>query len=191
MSSGSERRVPGVDPDTLVAVGVIRRAHGVRGEASVELLTDSASRFDELERVYLVDPARARVVESAVLASRPHKERALVLLNGLGSPEEIARFRDWTIEVPEDEARELDENEYFIHDLVGLDVIDREGAALGRVIDVLEGAAQVLLRIEHPAGGRFEIPFVEALCPEVDLDSGRITVELPEGLVDLNREETR
>jgi 16S rRNA processing protein RimM len=183
--------VPGVSPDTLVAVGVLRRSHGVRGEASVELLTDSVSRFDELDRVFLVDPHRKNVLELRVRAVRPHKDRALVLLEGFDSPEDVSRFRDWTIEIPEDEARELEENEFFLHDLVGLEVVDTEGRALGRVVDALEGVAQVLLRVEASGGHAFEVPFVDALCPDVDLEKGRLTVDLPAGLVDLNREGPR
>jgi len=188
VSSGSERRVHGVDPDSLVGVGVLRRSHGVRGEVSVELLTDSVSRFEELDRVFLVAPDRNKVIESRILAVRPHKDRALVLLDGIDSPEQVGPYRDWTIEVPEDEARELDENEFFLHDLVGLEVVDTSGASLGKVVEALEGVAQILLRIETRDGYRFEVPFVEALCPDVDLEAGRMTVDLPEGLVELNRE---
>jgi 16S rRNA processing protein RimM len=188
VSSGSDRRTPGVDTDSTVAVGVIRRSHGVRGEASVELLTDSASRFEELDRVFLVDPKRETVLDAAVVSARPHGERALVRLAGIDSPEDVSRFRNWTIEIPEHEARALDENEFFLHDLIGLDVVDRDGKAIGRVVDVIEGVAQLLLRVETEPGPRFDIPFVEALCPEVDLDQGRLTVDLPEGLIELNRE---
>ena len=188
MSSGSDHRAPGADPATLVAVGVMRRSHGVRGEVSVALLTDSVSRFDELDRVYLVDPERTKVIESAVRAVRPHNDRVLLLLEGIESPEEVARYRDWTIEVPEDEARELDENEYFLHDLIGLDVRDMSGERLGKVVDAVEAVAQILLRVETGDGHRFEVPFVKALCPEVDLENGCLTVDLPEGLIDLNRE---
>lgn len=191
MSSRSDRRVPGVDPDSLVAVGILRRSHGVRGEVSVELLTDSVSRFDELDRVFLVDPSRKNVVESAVRAVRPHQDRALVRLDGIDSPEEVGRFREWTIEIPQVEARELEENEFFLHDLVGLRVVDTDGRTLGRVVDALEGVAQVLLCIETPEGHTFEVPFVDALCPDVDLESGRLTVDLPAGLIELNREAPR
>lgn len=186
MPSGSQRRAIGVDPDKLIAVGVIRRAHGVRGEASVELLTDGASRFEELRRVFLVHPDRERVVESSIQSSRPHRDRALVKLEGIESPEAIGPFRDWTIEVPEGETRELDEDEFFLHDLVGLAVVDTEGKPIGTVIEALEGVAQVLLRIERPQGNRFEVPFVKALCPDVDLERGTLVVALPEGLIDLN-----
>lgn len=187
MSSGSDRRAPGVDPDSLVAVGVIRRSHGVKGEASVELLTDSISRLEELQRVFLVDPSRSKLVESAVRAVRGHKERALVLLEGLESPEEVSLHRDWTIEIPQSESRELDAGEYFLHDLVGLEVFDGAAVRLGVVVDVAEGVAQILLRVESGDGQRFDVPFVRALCPEVDLEARRLIVDLPDGLIDLNR----
>ncbi len=187
MPSGSDHTGSAVNPDTLVAVGVIRRAHGVRGEASVELLTDERTRFEELDRVFLVDPKRMQVVPSRVLGARSHQERVLVALEGIGSPEEVGLHRDWTIEIPEDEARALEVDEFFLHDLVGLAVHDINGDRIGVVVDTLEGVAQLRLRVEAADGGRFEIPFVKALCVDVDLDRGRLVVDLPEGLVDLNR----
>lgn len=172
------------DPETLIAVGIVRKAHGVRGEASVESLTASLDRFSALDHVWLVSPDRDQVIGTRVVSARPHGERALVRLEEITSPERVREFHNWTIEVPESDARELEENEYFLHDLEGLAAVDPQGQVIGTVSEVQETAAGILLVISQ--GKRtFDVPFVEALCTEVDLDSRTITMDLPEGLIDL------
>ena len=185
MPSGNDSDSTTVDVDSLVAVGQIRRAHGVRGDASVQLLTDSVERLSELDHVFLVDPSRESIEQTRIADVRPHKDFALVRLAGIDSPEALASYRSWTIEIPEEETRELDEDEFFLHDLDGLEVFDESGRSLGKVVAISEGVAQLLLTIEGKQG-RFQVPFVEALCPTVDLEERKIVVSLPEGLIELN-----
>ena len=80
-----------------IAVGVIRRAHGVRGEASVEPWTDSALRFTELEAVTLVSPDESSTREARIESVREHGERALVKFAGVESPEEVQTLQNWTV----------------------------------------------------------------------------------------------
>jgi 16S rRNA processing protein RimM len=174
-----------VDLERLISVGVIRRPHGVRGEASVELLTDDPERFSSLDRVFLVAPDRSRSVVSRIEAARSHHDRALVKLQAIDSPEALAEYRDWSIELPEDEARKLDDGEYFLHDLMGMDVVDVSGRSIGRVTEILQGFGQTLLRIRKPRGGSFDMPFASAYCIEIDIPGKRLVVELPGGLEDL------
>ena len=137
--------------DELIAVGIIRKAHGVRGEASVESLTESLDRFAQLRSVWLVSPDRARVIEAHVKAARPHGERALLLFEEISSPEKLRDFQNWTIEVPPSDARELDEDEYFIHDLIGLNVIEAD-TRLGIVDDAFDVPGGLLLSVRRDDG---------------------------------------
>ena len=167
-------------PDRI-AVGIIRKPHGVRGEASVEPWTDSPGRFEELTRVTLVSPDEASTRSVTIESSRAHAGRALVKFAEIGTPEEIADLRDWTIEIEESEARKLEENEYFLHDLVGLTLVDADGRERGKVVDTEEGAGGVLLNVERD-GRRFDVPFAAEICTDIDLARKRIVVNLPEGL---------
>jgi 16S rRNA processing protein RimM len=164
-----------------IAVGVIRKPHGVRGEASVELWTDSADRFNDLRDVTLVSPDESSIRPATIESSRAHLGRALVKFAGIGTPEEVGLLRDWTIEIAESEARTLEQNEYFLHDLVGLTLVDAEGRERGRVVGTEEGAGGVLLNVERD-GRKFDVPFAAEICTEVDLAKKRIIVSLPKGL---------
>ena len=102
------------------------------------------------------------------------------------SPEALRELHGWTVEIPESQARALDEDEYFLHDLVGLVLVDSEGKTRGTVEEVYEGGSGVLLSVRGP-GGVFEVPFAAAICTEIDLAEKRIMVALPEGLDQLDQ----
>jgi 16S rRNA processing protein RimM len=169
-----------------IAVGIIRKAHGVRGEASIEPWTDSPDRFDDLKSVTLVSPDDALTRELRVESVRAHGERALMKFAGIETPEEIQTLHNWTIEIPAEQARSLDEDEYFLHDLIGLTLIDAEGRERGVVTQTLEGGGGILLSVKRPDGKTFELPFAADLCTTIDVAGRRIVVALPEGLDDLD-----
>jgi len=75
----------------------------------------------------------------------------------------------------------LEDAEYWLDDLVGLEVFDLEGQMLGTVSGVLAGVAQTRLVVQGPVG--FQIPFVAELVPEVDLDRRRVVIDPPPGLI--------
>jgi len=172
--------------DRLVLLGVIRRPHGVRGEASVEMMTGDPSRLSELDSVVLVSPDRSDSIVAHVLSARVHKDRSLALFDAFRSPEEVSIYRNWSVEIPQDDVRELDADEYFIHDLVGLEVRAPDGRSIGRVTGALEGSAQLLLEVARADGGSFTFPFAEAIVKNVDTGAGVIEVDLPAGLETLN-----
>jgi 16S rRNA processing protein RimM len=173
----------------VIALGVIRKPHGVHGEASVEPWTSSAERFEEVKRVTLVSPDETQTREVTIAATRVHAGRVLIAFQGIDSPEEVRQLANWTIEIPESEARELEEDEYFLHDLVGLQLVDAEGRPRGEVIDAYEGGSGVLLEVRRE-GREFEVPFAADICTSIDLQAKRIVVNLPEGLDDLDAVES-
>lgn len=167
-----------------IAVGVIRKAHGVRGEASVESWTESLDRFSDLDKVTLVSPDEDQTRDAAVESARAHGDRALVKFRGIETPEDIQSLQNWTIEIPKDQARQLGQGEFFLHDLVGLRLVDRHGRERGVVKEVYEGGGSLLLNVEGPKG-EYEVPFASEICTEIDLAGKKIVVNLPEGLDDL------
>lgn len=169
-----------------IAIGVIRKAHGVRGEASVEPWTDSLERFDGLATVTLVSPDEQSTREVEIEGFRPHSGRALLKFAGFDSPESLRPLQNWTVEIPEEDARELEDDEYFLHDLIGLTLVDADGREHGSVTDVLEGGGGLLLVVTPEGGKSWELPFAADLCTEIDLEAKRMVVAIPEGLEDLD-----
>lgn len=171
--------------DELIAVGVIRRPHGIRGEISVEPLTDDPGRFAELDRLYLVRPDRSGTEETRIESARVHGQRVLLKIEGVETPERVRELAGWTLEIAPEDARTLEENEYFLHDLEGLSVVTPEGRTVGTVAAVIEGGGGILLGVKKVAGGSFDLPFASSICTEIDLAGGRIVADLPDGLENL------
>ena len=167
-----------------IALGIIRKAHGVRGEASVEAWSDSPERFADVSAVTLVSTDESSTRDAVVESVRVHAGRALVKFAGIESPEEVQLLQNWTVEVPSSKARKLDDDEYFLHDLVGLRLLDANGVERGKVIEIEETGGGVLLVVEGPRG-RFDVPFAADICTRVDLDARTIAVDLPDGIEDL------
>ena len=117
---------------------------------------------------------------------RIHAGRVLLKLSGIDTPEDVQLLHNWTVEIPEDQARELEEDEYFLHDLAGLTLVDSEGRERGIVVEAYEGGGGVLLNVRRSDGREFEVPFAADLCTEIDLAAKRMVVALPEGIDDLD-----
>jgi 16S rRNA processing protein RimM len=173
--------------ENRIALGIIRKAHGVRGEASVEPWTDTMDRFSDLDEVMLVSPDGATVRPARIEAAREHAGRSLVKFAGIDAPEDLRELQGWTIEIPESQARPLEEGEYFLHDLVGMRLIDAEGNERGIVEDAFEGGGGVLLTVKPKSGKRFDVPFAVEICTNIDLKAKTMTVVLPVGIDDVDK----
>ena len=164
-----------------IALGVIRKPHGLRGEANVEAWTEF-DRFFEITKVTLVSPDEKSTRAATIDSVRLHRDRALIKFSGIESPEDMQQLKDWTIEIAEKDAKQLEEDEYFLHDLAGLHLIDASGADRGEVVEAYEGGGGVLLSVRRNDGKMYDVPFAATICTHIDLKGKTITVDLPEGI---------
>ena len=169
-------------PDRLV-VGRVLRPHGIQGELSVEVLSDAPERFAPGAELGVGDPDGPEPLATAmVVASRRHLGRLLLTLEGVDDRDAADGYRGAWLSIPVPEARPLEPDEFWPHQLVGLAVVDHQGRERGRVADVLPGAAHDLLSVELPGGASVLVPAVAALVT-VELDAGRVLVEAVPGLL--------
>ncbi len=169
------------EPRFLI-IGQVLRPHGVRGEMHVTIHTDVPERFTWLERVFISkdenDPAPRPVPMERV---RFHRGNALLKLGGYDTREQVDLLRTWWLMVPEEEAIPLDEGEYYLYQLEGLEAYTDEGEHLGTVSEVLQTKANNVFVVQGPAG-ELLLPDTEEVVLEIDMDAGRITVHLIPGL---------
>lgn len=168
--------------DDLVAIARIARPHGLRGELSADVLTDFPERFDGLESVIAVLPGDARR-ELKIERFRYQNERILLKFAGLDRIEDTEFLRNAEICVTEEEAVELDEDEFFDWELSGCSVETVEGVKVGKVKELLRTGGTEVLVIEG-AEKEYLIPFAESICTVVDIDAKRIVIDPPEGLLE-------
>jgi 16S rRNA processing protein RimM len=176
---GSGREISSTEP-RFVAIGRIVQPHGVRGEVSVEVLTDFPERFDTIEVVYLggASEAEARQVKTA----RWHQNRVLLSFEGCEDRTAAEGLRGLLVQIPIEEAMPLPEGEYYTHDLIGLDVLTVEGEALGRVNDILFTGANEVYVVVGPRG-QILLPAIADVVERIDLSAGQMVVRLMDGLV--------
>jgi 16S rRNA processing protein RimM len=168
-----------------VIVGVIERAHGVRGEVAVELRTDEPERRFAPGQV-LGEEGGSRVF--TVQSVRDHAGQLLVKFTEVIDRTTAEAVRGTLlIATVEPDERPVGPGEFYDRQLIGLTAATPDGVKVGIVGSVLHLPAQDVLEIETAAGPRL-VPFVAALVPEVDLDAGRLTVVDVAGLLD-DREE--
>ncbi len=161
-------------------IGRITRPHGVRGEVRVEILTDRPERFAWLTEVLV---GKDNPVPVAVERVRLHKTVAILKLLHHDTRSQAEALRGQYLQVPIEEAIPLEEDEFFLYQLVGLQVQTEEGEALGELAEVLKTGANDVFII-HTPGGELLLPDIPDVILDIDLDTGRILVRIPAGLRD-------
>jgi len=166
-----------------VVIGRIGRAHGVRGEVAVEVRTDEPDRRFAENAVLDTDPSARGPL--TVVATRWHQGRLLVRFTGIDDRTQAETLRGTMLVVDVDEAERLtDPDEFYDHQLIGLNVVTTDGQAVGAVTDVLHLPAQDVLAIERADGVEVLVPFVADLVPRIDLDARVVAVVARPGLLD-------
>lgn len=179
-------------PD-CASVARVRRPHGVRGELAVEALTDEPDAILAPGRrlfqgtpdgTLWVDPRTRLPRELHVTGLRPVKDGWLLTVQEIADRTEAERWNGRHLLVPVEELSEPDAGEVFAHELVGMSLVDAAtGEPLGEVVEFYELPQGLLLEFRG-AKGTHSLPFVDEFVHEVDRDARRITVALPDGLLD-------
>lgn len=169
-------------------VGRVRRAHGVRGELVVELVTDAPDAiFASGHRVFVGRPDGSVPVESRTLVvtrARDFKEGLLVTFEGLADRNAAEQLRDRTLLVPVEELPPPDEDEVYFHDLIGMTARLADGTAVGEVVTLWELPQALTLEIRRPKGDTVLVPWLPHMVSEVDTDARVVTLTPPEGLLE-------
>jgi 16S rRNA processing protein RimM len=159
----------------------VARAHGVRGQVIVNPETDfMEDRFRAGQVLLIGPPDRAR--EYAIREVRFHQGRPIVGLTGVETMNDAEALAGSDLWLAESAVAPLPEGTYYRHDLVGCEAYDTKGARLGRVTGV-EGS---LDRSYLVVDGHMMIPLVGDIVVAVDITAQRVTIDPPEGLIDLN-----
>ena len=165
-------------------IGVIVKPQGIRGELRVLPSTDDPARFGLLKEVRVRLP-RGQETVYKLTSTRPHKGLVLVRFEGVDDRNQAEALVRGVLLIPPEEALPLDEDEYFIRDLVGLRVEDEDGVVLGKISDVFSTGANDVYTVKDEDGGSFMLPAIKDVVLGVSLETKTMTVRLIEGLREL------
>lgn len=180
--SGSKKKNPATrqQKPRYLAIGRVNRAHGLRGELSVTVLTEFPERFETTSWVYLGNEFEAEPYRLEKF--RWHKKHILLTLSGITDRTQAEQFRGQFVQVPTEEAVPLPEGSYYLYQLIGLTVITTGGQTLGAVVDIIETGANDVYVV-----GKGEqsvlVPAIPQVVRSIDIDRGEMVVELIDGLI--------
>ncbi|MEY9966386.1 16S rRNA processing protein RimM [Streptacidiphilus sp. MAP12-16] len=166
-----------------LVVGRIGRAHGIKGQVSVEVRTDEPELRLAPGAVLATDPASAGPL--TISDGRVHSGRLLLRFEGVNDRTGAEALRGTMLiaEIDPDETPE-DPEEFYDHQLIGLDVVLADGTPVGELTYVAHLPSQDLLTVRRPDGTEVLVPFVTEIVPEVDLKLKRAVLTPPPGLLD-------
>ena len=181
---GSAPVVEDLNAVELVAVARVAKPRGVKGEVAAYVLTDFPERFDHLSCLIAVFPGGARK-RLALEGQWLHGDRVILKFEGYDTPEQSAALAGCELAVPESEAVELEEGEFYDWQLEGCRVETVRGEEVGSVREVLHtgGEAPVLVILDD-TGRENLVPLAESICIEIDVARKLIRVDAPEGLLE-------
>ena len=162
-------------------VGVISSTHGVRGEVKVFPTTDDVTRFRQLKKVYL-DTGR-EMLPLEIQNVKFFKQFAILKFKGIDNINDIEKYRGKSLMIDREDAVDLEEDEYFIADMIGMKVCTEDGSEFGTLKDVMETGSNDVYIIDSLEHGEVLIPAIRECILDVDMDEERMTIHLMEGLV--------
>jgi 16S rRNA processing protein RimM len=176
-------------PPSFVVVGHLNKPHGTGGEYFVWPLTDRPDEVFRPDRELRISDARGREPDEffppiRISQVRPYKKGHLVRFHGVDDRNQAEFLRDRYLLLPFEEIEELDDDEVFYHQLLGMEVRTVEGRQLGRIQEVFSLDPADLLRVSDGTS-EYLIPFTRSILAEMDRDEGWMVVDPPEGLLDL------
>lgn len=168
--------------ENLLQVGVITTTHGIRGEVKVFPTTDDPKRFLDLKNVILDDGKTTLDLE--IQNVKFFKNLVILKFKGIDSINDIEKYKKAGLYVTREDAVELEEDEYFIADLIGMDVISDEGEQLGTISDVLQTGANDVYVISSKGQKDLLLPAIHECVLDVNVEERTMKVHLMPGLRD-------
>lgn len=168
--------------EDLFQVGIITGTHGLKGEVKVFPTTDDKQRFLDLEEV-LLDTGK-EMLELKVEYCKFFKKFVFVKFEGLDDINDVEQYKRCPLLVTRENAVELEEDEYYVADLLGLTIVDDSGATIGRLENVIATGANDVYEVLTEDGGRILLPAIKECILDVDMEEGVILVHLMKGLAD-------
>jgi 16S rRNA processing protein RimM len=159
----------------LITIGKIVAPHGVRGDVRIFPLTDFPERFHELKTVYVDDVGQLKL-ESA----RPHKKFILLKFTGIDTMNEAAPLSSKLIKIRREDVVKLPEGQYYIFDIIGLNVFNEQGELLGVITDVLQPGSNDVYVVEQQDKKELLVPAIKDVVKQIDIAGKKMLVKLQE-----------
>lgn len=173
----------------ILLIGKIGRAHGLQGEVRVWPMTSDPDRFNDLRDCLLVSPDEKIVQDARADGARVSADLVLLRLRGIDSRSQAESVNGWFLAVRRENAVPLPPDTWFICDLIGCAVFDKQRGYVGELADVIQNSAQDVYVVRLSGQPDLMFPALKTILASVDTIGRRIDIVLPDGLFEVYRGE--
>lgn len=164
-------------------VGKIINTHGIRGEVKVLRISDFEERFRIGEVIYL-EKDRDEFIPLTIEGHRIHKGYDLLRFEGYNNLNDVEPFKGFHLKISEEQLTELEEDEYYYHEIIGCEVYTIEKQFIGTIKEILSPGANDVWVVKREKGKDVLIPYIEQVVKSVDIEQKKVIIETMEGLLD-------
>ncbi|WP_149555458.1 ribosome maturation factor RimM [Streptococcus cristatus] len=165
-------------------VGKIVNTQGLQGEMRVLSVTDFAEeRFKKGNKLALFDKKDQFVMDVEIASHRKAKNFDIIKFKGMYHINDIEKFRDFSLKVAEENLTDLEDGEFYYHEIIGLEVYEND-VLLGTIKEILQPGANDVWVVKRKGKRDLLLPYIPPVVLGIDIEQGRVDVEIPEGLDD-------
>ena len=165
-------------------VGKIVNTQGLQGEMRVLSVTDFAEeRFKKGNKLALFDKKDQFVMDVEIASHRKAKNFDIIKFKGMYHINDIEKFRDFSLKVAEEDLSDLEDGEFYYHEIIGLEVYEND-VLLGTIKEILQPGANDVWVVKRKGKRDLLLPYIPPVVLSIDIEQGRVDVEIPEGLDD-------
>ena len=165
-------------------VGKIVNTQGLQGEMRVLSVTDFAEeRFKKGNKLALFDKKDQFVMDVEIASHRKAKNFDIIKFKGMYHINDIEKYRDFSLKVAEEDLTDLEDGEFYYHEIIGLEVYEND-VLLGTIKEILQPGANDVWVVKRKGKRDLLLPYIPPVVLGIDIEQGRVDVEIPEGLDD-------
>ncbi|MCR5261735.1 MAG: ribosome maturation factor RimM [Candidatus Gastranaerophilales bacterium] len=169
--------------DEFISIGKILNFHGIKGEVKVGYTKGKERQIEGLKKVMITVNGENTFFN--ISSVRFHKQFALIKFKEVNSINDVEKIKGLDIKISKADAeKNLDEDEFLVSDLVGMDVLNKDGEKIGVISNIGSNGVSELLEITDANKKIHLVPFVKALVPVVNTEKNQIIVNDIEGLIE-------
>lgn len=168
--------------EDYIYIGRVANTHGVKGMMKILPTTDDPKRFELLNEVYFED-AKGKTEKFKIKNIKYQKQFVLLQVEGIDDMNTAELYKQSIVKIPKELALPLEDDEYYISDLIGLEVYTEDGNRLGDLKDIIFTGSNEVYVVDNGTKNGLLIPAIKDCIKEVDIDNNKIVVSLLEGLI--------
>ncbi len=164
----------------MYLIGIIVKPQGIKGEVKVKPVSPDPERFNDLEKVYI----RLKNLQTYAIENiRISNSFVFLKLAQIDSRNDAELLRGKEILISEDQLIDLDDGEYFVHDLIGCQIISEDGLIIGEISDIIQNSSNDIYLVKNQKGHEYLIPAIADVIQKVDIQAKQITIHVLDGLL--------